>query len=126
MTACHCSCCSTDNPWRADGTPLAGGPTPEQVAAQIWGAWRFPAGSGPGADPAKGIPGADPTGRTTPTRGLPVGEQLPFFLEPNHPPKWSNWSMHDWQRQVGTQLRLKLTCRRDGQDPLDADSGTLL
>jgi len=48
---------------------------------------------------------------------LPVGEQLPFFLEPNHPPKWSNWSMHDWQRQVGTQLRLKLTCRRDGQDP---------
>src|SRR6266852_1116536 len=26
-----------DHPWRGQGTPLAGGPTPEQVAAQIWG-----------------------------------------------------------------------------------------
>jgi hypothetical protein len=30
-----------DHPWRAQGTPLAGGPTPEQVAEQIWGPYRF-------------------------------------------------------------------------------------
>ena len=53
-----------DHPWRGQGTPLAGGPEPEQVARQIWGRWRFTPGVGPGASPAQGIPGADETGRT--------------------------------------------------------------
>jgi hypothetical protein len=106
-----------DHPWRANSPSLGGGPTPEEIAAQIWGAWRFRPGTGPGADSVKGIPGADPTGRTTPTSGLPVGEELPFFLEPNHPPTWSDSTLEVWQAQVGLQLRLKLTCRRDGHDP---------
>lgn len=67
-----------DHPWRGQGTPLAGGPTAEQ----IWGPYRFIPGTGPGANSVRGIPGADPTGRTTPASGLPVGEELPFFLEP--------------------------------------------
>ncbi len=75
-----------DHPWRGQGTPLAGGPIPEQVAAQIWGPYRFIPGTGPGADHVGGIPGADPTGRTTPTGGMPAGEELPFFLEPTFPP----------------------------------------
>ena len=29
-----------DHPWRAQGTPSAAGPTPEDVAAQIWGRLR--------------------------------------------------------------------------------------
>jgi hypothetical protein len=58
-----------DHPWRAEGTRLAGGPTREQVAEQIWGPYRFTPGTGPGTDSTRGIPGADPTGRTTPTRG---------------------------------------------------------
>lgn len=65
-----------DHPWRAQGRALASGPTPEQVAQQIWGRWRFTPGTGPGTDSIRGIPGADPTGRTTPTQGLPVGEEL--------------------------------------------------
>jgi hypothetical protein len=78
-----------DHPWRGQGAPVAGVPTPEQVAEQIWGLYRFVPGTGPGADPVRGVPGADPTGRTAPTGGLPVSEELPFTLELNRPPSWS-------------------------------------
>ena len=103
-----------DHPWRAQRTPLAAGPTPKQIAEQIWGRWRFNPGTGPGADSVKGIPGADPTGRTTPTGGLPVGEELPVQLEPNWPPRWSQQPLDAWQQQMGPWLRLRLECRRDG------------
>ena len=106
-----------DHPWRGQGTPLAGGPTPEQVASQIWGPYRFIPGTGPGADPVRAVPGADPTGRTTPTSGLPVGEELPFFLEPTQPPSWSQQPPGNWRRERGTLVRLRLECRRDGWDP---------
>jgi hypothetical protein len=69
-----------DQPWRGQASPLAGGPTPEQVAAQIWGPYRFRPGTGPSADLMSGTPGADPTGRTTPTGGMPIGEELPLLL----------------------------------------------
>jgi hypothetical protein len=106
-----------DHPWRGQGTPSAAGPTPEQIAEQIWGPYRFVPGTGPGADSVRGIPGADATGRTTPTRGLPVGEELPFFLEPTWPPPWSRQPQPDWLREYGTLLRLRLECRREGWDP---------
>jgi type II secretory pathway pseudopilin PulG len=106
-----------DHPWRGQGTPLAGGPAAEQVAAQIWGPCRFIPGTGPGADPVRGVPGADPTGRTTPTSGLPVDEELPFFLEPTHPPSWSQQPPENWRRERGTVVRLRLECRCDGWDP---------
>ena len=106
-----------DHPWRSQGTPLAGGPTPEQVAAQIWGPYRFIPGTGPGADSVRGIPGADPTGRTTPTGGLPVGEELPFFLEPTFPPSWSQQPQDHWLTESAPVVRLRLECRRDGWDP---------
>jgi hypothetical protein len=105
-----------DHPWRGQGT-LAGGPTPEQVAVQIWGPYRFIPGTGPGADSVRGIPGADPTGRTTPTGGMPVGEELPFFLEPTWPPSWSQQPQENWQKECGTMVRLRLEARRDGWDP---------
>ncbi len=103
-----------DHPWRGQGTPLAGGPTPAQVAEQIWGRWRFTPHTGPGADSVRGIPGADPTGRTTPTRGMPVGEGLPFQLESTWPPPWSQQSIEAWREMVGPWLRLQLECYRDG------------
>jgi type II secretory pathway pseudopilin PulG len=106
-----------DHPWRAQGTPLAGGPTPEQVAAQIWGPYRFIPGTGPGADSVRGIPGADSTGRITPTKGMPVGEGLPFALEPTRPPSWSHQPQENWLIERGTLVRLRLDCRRDGLQP---------
>ncbi len=106
-----------DHPWRGQGTPLAGGPTPEQVAKQIWGPYQFIPGTGPGADSTRGIPGADPTGRTTPTGGMPVGEELPFFLDRTRPPSWSQQPQEFWQQERGNVLRLRLECHREGWDP---------
>jgi hypothetical protein len=106
-----------DHPWRGQGTPVAGGPTPEQVAAQVWGRYRFIPGTGPGAGSVTGITGADPAGRTTVTAGLPVGEELPFDLEPTNPPRWSGWNRSGWQQAVGPMLRLRLECHRDGWEP---------
>lgn len=106
-----------DHPWRGQGTPLAGGPTPEQVAEQIWGPYRFTPGTGPGANMARGIPGADPTGRTTPTGGIPVGEELTFLLEPTRPPSWSQQPIDNWRQERGTVVRLQLECSREGWEP---------
>ncbi len=103
-----------DHPWRAQASPPAGGPTPEQAAGQIWGLWRFSPHTGPGAGTSPELTGADDTGRTTRTAGLPVGEQLPFFLEPNRAPSWSQWRAESWEQTVGSKLRLQLDCRNDG------------
>lgn len=103
-----------DHPWRAQGSPPAGGPTLEQVARQIWGLWRFIPHTGPGAGTSPELLCADDTGRTTRTAGLPVGEQLPFFLEPNRPPSWSQWTADGWEQTVGSKLRLQLDCRHGG------------
>ena len=106
-----------DHPWRAHiGAPTAGA-TPEQIAEQIWGPYMFTPGVGPGADPVRGIPGADRTGRTTPTGGMPVGEVLPFQLEPTRPPTWFAQSPDDWKRERGPVVRLTMECSRDGMEP---------
>jgi hypothetical protein len=106
-----------DRPGRAEGPHLAGGPTPEQIAGQIWGPFRFIPGTGPGASPTGEFQGADPTGRVTVTGGMPVGEELPFALEPTLPPRWSEQSSTAWRAQVGTVLRLQLEARREGYEP---------
>lgn len=106
-----------DHLWRGQGAQLAGGPTAEQVARQIWGPYRFTPGTGPGADAVRGIPGADPDGRTTPTRGMPVGEELQFSLEPTMPPPWSQQPPENWRRERGAAVRLQLEGHRDGWDP---------
>ncbi len=106
-----------DHPWRAQGSPPAGGPTAEQLARQIWGLWRFTPHTGPGAGTSPELTGADDTGRVTRAVGLPVGEQLPFFLEPNRPPRWSQCTAEAWEATVGSQLRLSLNCRLDGWEP---------
>jgi hypothetical protein len=104
-----------DNPWRGQSTPLAGGPSPDEVAAHLWSPLKFVRGTGPGANPSRGVAGADDTGRTTPTSGLPVGEALPFFLEPTMPPAWSEGqTVADWRRERGPILRLSFLCRKDG------------
>jgi hypothetical protein len=95
-----------DYPGRAEGNLLAGGPSPDQVAAQIWGPYRFLPGSGPDNQLS------DATGRVTATRGMPVGESLPFVLTPTSPPSWSP-SRDWWRRKLrGTVIRLQLECGR--------------
>jgi hypothetical protein len=102
---------------RQDDRRMAGGPTAEQVAAQVWGPFRFIPGTGPGASPGSDVGAADATGRVTPTAGMPVGESLVFALEPTTPPGWSAWSVEDWRSRVGMLLRLQLEARREGWEP---------
>ncbi len=45
---------------------------------------------------------------------MPVGEELPFHLEPTWPPSWSDQSLDSWQQQMKPYLRLLLECHRDG------------
>ncbi|WP_430378419.1 hypothetical protein [Streptomyces sp. B1-3] len=94
-----------------DYTPrLAGGPTPEQVAAQVWGPLRFV----PGSD------GADRNGQTVAPFRLEVGKGRPLALERTRSPLW--WEGNDrearWRdKWLNKPMRLVLTCRRDGFEP---------
>jgi hypothetical protein len=117
-----------DHPWRAEGTPLAGGPTREEVAAQIWGPYRFLPGTRPGASAGSDVGAADATGRVTPTGGMPVGEGLPFFVVPTSPPQWSQQPREHWRREQGTVVRLQLECSRGGESwslPCEVDVASL-
>lgn len=76
-----------DRPGRAeDARP--GGPSAEEIAATVWGLYRFIPGSGPGASPGGEFQGADATGRVTSTAGMAVGESLSFAMELTRPPAW--------------------------------------
>ena len=101
---------------RGDGMPLAGGPTREQIKAQIWGPYMFTPGTGP--DEAR----ADPTGRVTDyTTRLPVGEELLFSLDPTIRPSWATaTSPSDWRRECGTVIRLTLEARNDSYGDIGA------
>lgn len=86
---------------RGDWQPRPAGPTQEQIREQIWGPFHFTPNTGP--DQAR----ADATGRTTVyDHELPVGEELPFQLEPTWPPPWSQMNSDDWKRQRGQTVRL--------------------
>ena len=106
-----------DHPFRSQVAPLAGGPTSEQVAGQIWGPYCFTPGTGPIVDPARGFLGADHTGRTTPNGALSVGEAFAFHLEPTQPPRWSQQPLENWRKERGTVLRLRLECQRADWEP---------
>lgn len=81
-----------DYPERAQGSQIAGGPSREQVAAQIWGPYKFLPGSGPDGQ----LP--DGTGRFTVTRGMAVGEPLVFILTPTIAPPRSSATF--WERKM--------------------------
>jgi hypothetical protein len=104
-----------DHAWRGRGPEIAAGPSPEQIAAHVWGPLRFAPGSAP-----PGGTGPDEHGRTSIARGVPVGESVMFVMEPTRPPKWSASSLTDWQREMGALLRLELTCQAPGWEPWTA------
>jgi hypothetical protein len=103
-----------DSPWRGQNRPTAGGTSPNQIAEQIWGPYRFVPGTGPGVDGGDEILGASRTGRDiTVSRRLLVGDPIPLLLEPTRPPAWSNQTQDDWERQYGQKLRLLVECYRE-------------
>jgi hypothetical protein len=85
----------------------AGGPTAEEIAAQVWGPYRF----------VPGVDGADKSGRGVEPVSLMLGDWRPFSLERTRPPTWSNDDAK-WRRQYADQpVRLEITCQRDGYSP---------
>ncbi|MER6374856.1 hypothetical protein ABT255_42340 [Streptomyces mirabilis] len=94
-----------------DYTPtLAGGPTPEQVAAQVWGPYRF----------VPRVNDADENGQVMPGFPLRVGAGQPRALERTRPPHWQEGDDREarWRdKWLNQPMRLVLTCRRDGFDP---------
>jgi hypothetical protein len=89
---------------------LAGGPTQEQLDAQVWGPLRF----------VPGVDGADASGQTIPPFPLRVGAGRPLALERTRPPRWQVGDDRNarWRDQwLNKPLRLVITCRRNGFDP---------
>ncbi len=89
----------------------AGGPTAEQIAAQVWGPYRF----------AAGADGADPRGRAVASFDLLLGDWRPLALERTLPPMWtasSSGGGHRWRQQYdGKPVRITVHCRREGHGP---------
>jgi hypothetical protein len=97
-----------DNPDRvelAKRVPSVGnGPTPEEIADQVWGPYQF----------RYGADGADRNGRSIAPFALPVGESRVFVLDRTVAPRWTGPTGYEsWRQQYdGTPLRLTLQCRR--------------
>jgi len=89
---------------RGEGTLTGGGPTREEIKAQVWGPYQFRPGTGP--DEAR----ADENGRVTVYDAqLPIGEELPYLLERTRPPAWArHMTQQQWNEQRGPVIRIAL------------------
>jgi hypothetical protein len=94
---------------RGEGTLTAGGPTREEIKAQVWGPYRFRPGTGP--DESR----ADNDGRVTAYEAeLPIGEELPYLLERTRPPTWAkSMTQEQWNEQRGPVIRIVLEAWHD-------------
>jgi len=94
---------------RGEGTLTAGGPTREEIKAQVWGPYRFRPGTGPDESLA------DSDGRVTAYEAeLPIGEELPYLLERTRPPAWArSTTQEQWNEQRGPVIRIVLEAWHD-------------
>lgn len=99
---------SSDDAERTDR--LAGGPTQEEIDAQVWGPYRF----------SHGADDADIDGHTVRPVPMQVGRGRPFSIESTRPPRWQEGEHRDddwWGQWEGKPLRLVMKCSRDGFEP---------
>lgn len=100
------------------------GPTEQEIKEHIWGPYRFTPGTGP--DDAR----ADGNGRETVYRlPLPLGEELPYQLEPTSKGRWmTGMTQADWLRQRGTVIRLAFRAEHEEHGawylPCELDTAT--
>ncbi|MGI5213415.1 hypothetical protein [Plantactinospora sp. CA-290183] len=87
---------------RGEGYLNPAGPSAEEIRQHIWGPYRFVPGTGP--DDAQ----ADTTGRETVYEDqLPVGEELPYEMEPTGPGHWmTGTTPEQWRNERGNVIRL--------------------
>ncbi|GGT13203.1 hypothetical protein GCM10010271_15170 [Streptomyces kurssanovii] len=89
---------------------LPGGPSQDELDAQVWGPFRF----------THGADGADVNGQTVEPFSLQVGAGRPFSMERTRPPHWQEGQERDahWRNQwTNTPIRLIATCTREGFKP---------
>lgn len=92
---------------RGRAPAIAGGPTADDIARQVWGPYRF----------VPGVDGAGENGRTVAPVELLLGDWQPFALERTPPPYWYS-SADQWRQQyTGAPVRLTLHCSREGDEP---------
>ena len=89
---------------RGESHHTAGGPTRGQIEDHILGPYRFTPGTAPGQARA------DPIRRVTDYDGVrPVGEELPFQLEPTQAGPWMDGTtQEDWKRQREATIRFAI------------------
>jgi hypothetical protein len=89
-------------------SPLANGPTKEEVGACIWGPLRF----------RPGIEGTGDGGRTSALGALDRGTATVANLEPSAAPTWFEDQRGAWRAQYeDSPLKLRLECHLAGQTP---------
>ncbi|MGQ4353135.1 hypothetical protein [Streptomyces drozdowiczii] len=89
---------------------LPGGPSQEEIGAQVWGPFRF----------THGADGADINGHTVAPIALTVGRGRPFSIERTRPPHWQEGDDREarWAAQWGwSPIKLVLECRKEGFAP---------
>lgn len=104
-----------DNYFRLKRPPAPG--STDLPADHVWGPTRFVPGTGPGVGTRSGAQGADRAGRETRSVGMPVGESHVYAIEPNPPPAAAHWTTEGWRAEVGTTMRLRFDCQRNGWKP---------
>lgn len=85
----------------------------DEILQQVWGPYRF--SPGVGTDDAR----ADSEGRATVyNAAMPVGEELPFQLEPTRPPSYAtSTSPEQWRQERGSLIRLAFEAENTGSSP---------
>ncbi|MFI6140289.1 hypothetical protein ACIBCC_19140 [Streptomyces griseus] len=99
---------SSDDAVRDDR--LAGGPSQEELDAQVWGPYRFTFGAN----------GADVNGRTVKPFALAVGRGHPFSIEQTRPPHWQEGQdrADRWETQWAWKpIKLVFRCQKAGFEP---------
>jgi len=90
----------------------SGGPSAEEVRAQVWGPYRF----SPGVDGASGDGRyVAPIAYQRPDKKLPRGESLRLQMERTQAPHWFPHGTDGWRKEFksSSPVRLLLHCRAD-------------
>ena len=91
------------------GSPLAGGPSGEEVAEYVWGPYRF----------RPGVDHADSLGRTAELGPLAVDEVHQLQLQRTQAPPWYSGGQAAWEEKYPTHadVRVTVVCTRDKYEP---------
>ncbi|WP_204038879.1 hypothetical protein [Acrocarpospora phusangensis] len=92
--------------WPDRKSTLAGGPTADEIAATIWGPYRF----------NRAIDGGSEDGRSVETFRLTMGDYKPIALIRSAWPRWTNQD-HWRTKYADAPVRIAVTCEHPDYEP---------